>query len=81
MTIELEEYKRRGICDSELIFLDYRFTIPNFPSRLLSYMQAKLPVLACTDPNTYIEMLLKKADLVSNVEVMMWKLSLGELRR
>lgn len=36
-------------CDVGLIFLDYRFTIPNFPSRLLSYMQAKLPVLACTD--------------------------------
>lgn len=39
-------------CDVGLIFLDHRFTIPNFPSRLLSYMQAKLPVLACTDPNT-----------------------------
>lgn len=39
-------------CDVGLIFLDYRFTIPNFPSRLLSYMQAHLPVLACTDPNT-----------------------------
>lgn len=36
-------------CDVGLIFLDHRFTIPNFPSRLLSYMQAKLPVLACTD--------------------------------
>ena len=35
-----------GACDVGLIFLDYRFTIPNFPSRLLSYMQAKLPVLA-----------------------------------
>ncbi|MDO5138482.1 MAG: glycosyltransferase family 4 protein [Oscillospiraceae bacterium] len=41
-------------CDVGLIFLDYRFTIPNFPSRLLSYMQAKIPVLACTDPNTDI---------------------------
>lgn len=41
-------------CDVGMIFLDYRFTIPNFPSRLLSYMQAKLPVLACTDPNTDI---------------------------
>lgn len=41
-------------CDVGLIFLDYRFTIPNFPSRLLAYMQAKLPVLACTDPNTDI---------------------------
>ena len=39
-------------CDVGLIFLDHRFTIPNFPSRLLSYMQAKLPVLAVTDPNT-----------------------------
>lgn len=41
-----------GACDIGLIFLDYRFTIPNFPSRLLSYLQAKIPVLACTDPNT-----------------------------
>lgn len=39
-------------CDVGLIFLDYRFTIPNYPSRLLSYMQAYLPVLACTDRNT-----------------------------
>ena len=37
-----------------LIFLDHRFTIPNFPSRLLGYIQARLPVLACTDPNTDI---------------------------
>ena len=43
-----------GACDVGMIFLDYRFTIPNFPSRLLSYMQAKLPVLAVTDPNTDI---------------------------
>ena len=43
-----------GACDVGMIFLDHRFTIPNFPSRLLSYMQAKLPVLACTDPNTDI---------------------------
>lgn len=39
-------------CDVGLLFLDYRFTIPNFPSRLLSYMQARLPVLCCTDPHT-----------------------------
>ena len=43
-----------GACDIGLIFLDYRFTIPNFPSRLLGYMQAKIPVLACTDVNTDI---------------------------
>ena len=41
-------------CDVGLIFLDYRFTIPNFPSRILGYMQAKLPVLACTDTATDI---------------------------
>lgn len=41
-----------GACDVGLIFLDHRFTIPNFPSRLLSYMQAKIPVLAVTDLNT-----------------------------
>ena len=43
-----------GACDVGLIFLDHRFTIPNFPSRLLSYMSAKLPVLAVTDSNTDI---------------------------
>lgn len=43
-----------GACDVGLIFLDYHFTIPNFPSRLLSYMQAKIPVLAVTDINTDI---------------------------
>ena len=41
-----------GSCDVGMLFLDHRFTIPNFPSRLLSYMQAKIPVLAVTDPNT-----------------------------
>lgn len=41
-------------CDVGLIFLDHRFTIPNFPSRLLSYMDAGLPVLAATDRNTDI---------------------------
>lgn len=48
-----EDYDRMiAACDVGMIFLDHRFTIPNFPSRLLSYMQAGLPVLACTDPNT-----------------------------
>ncbi len=48
-----EDYDRlTAACDIGLIFLDHRFTIPNFPSRLLAYMQAGLPVLAATDPNT-----------------------------
>lgn len=48
-----EDYERlAGACDAGMIFLDHRFTIPNFPSRILSYMQAKLPVLAVTDRAT-----------------------------
>jgi hypothetical protein len=43
-----------GACDVGMIFLDHRFTIPNYPSRIISYMQAKIPVLAVTDPNTDI---------------------------
>lgn len=43
-----------GAADVGMIFLDHRFTIPNFPSRLLSCLSAKLPVLAVTDPNTDI---------------------------
>lgn len=41
-------------CDVGLIFLDHRFTIPNYPSRLLSYLEYKMPVLCVTDPNTDI---------------------------
>lgn len=51
-----------GACDVGMIFLDHRFTIPNFPSRLLSYMQAKIPVLACTDQNTDIGKVITEAD-------------------
>ena len=43
------------LADVGLIFLDYRFTIPNFPSRLLTYLQNKLPVLAATDDVTDIK--------------------------
>ena len=39
-------------CDVGLIFLDHRFLIPNYPSRLLSYLENKMPVLCATDPNT-----------------------------
>ena len=41
-------------CDIGLIFLDHRFTIPNYPSRLLPYLENKMPVLCATDPNTDI---------------------------
>jgi glycosyltransferase involved in cell wall biosynthesis len=41
-------------CDVGLLFLDKRFTIPNFPSRLLSYLEFKMPVIASTDRSTDI---------------------------
>ena len=43
-----------SLCDVGLIFLDKRFTIPNFPSRLLSYLECRMPVLMATDVNTDI---------------------------
>lgn len=47
-----EDYDRLvQACQVGLIFLDYRFTIPNFPSRLLSYLENRMPVISCTDPN------------------------------
>jgi glycosyltransferase involved in cell wall biosynthesis len=41
-------------CDVGLIFLDKRFTIPNYPSRLLSYLENHMPVISATDSNTDI---------------------------
>lgn len=49
---EYEELVRS--CDVGLVFLDHRFSIPNYPSRLLSYLENKMPVLCATDPNTDI---------------------------
>lgn len=47
------EYDRLlEITDVGLIFLDRRFTIPNFPSRLTAYMEYSIPILAATDKNT-----------------------------
>ena len=47
--------------DVGLIFLDRRFTIPNFPSRLTSYMESSLPVLAATDVNTDLKDVLQES--------------------
>lgn len=40
------------LCLGSVIFLDPRFTIPNSPSRFLSYLENSMPVLLATDPNT-----------------------------
>lgn len=41
-------------CDVGLVFLDHRFLLPNYPSRLLSYMEYKMPVICATDVHTDI---------------------------
>ncbi|MCY0979382.1 glycosyltransferase family 4 protein [Chryseobacterium wangxinyae] len=54
--------KLLAACDVGLIFLDKNFLIPNFPSRLLSYLEMKIPVLAATDANTDIGDIIEKAN-------------------
>ncbi len=46
------------VCDIGLIFLDRRFTIPNYPSKTLSYFECSLPIMAAIDKSTdYSKML------------------------
>lgn len=63
MQLSKEEYEILvNSCDVGLIFLDSRFTIPNFPSRILSYMQASMPVLAATDVSTDIGQIIESGE-------------------
>lgn len=47
-------------CDVGMLFLDGRFIIPNFPSRILSYMENEMPTIAATDVNTDIGKIMKE---------------------
>lgn len=59
--IPKEDYDQLAkACDVGLIFLDYRFTIPNYPSRLLPYLKEKKPIIAATDPNTDVGIIAEK---------------------
>jgi len=49
-----------NICDIGLIFLDPRYTIPNYPSRLLNYLEFKKPVLMAIDCNTDVGTIAEK---------------------
>ncbi len=67
-------------CDIGLIFLDKRFLIPNFPSRLLSYLEMKLPVISATDKNTDVGDVIEEARcgykvLAGNQEAMQNKIN------
>jgi glycosyltransferase involved in cell wall biosynthesis len=57
-----EYHELLSCCDVGLIFLDKRFTIPNFPSRFLSYVEYGLPVLAATDKNTDLGSVIQKGE-------------------
>ena len=51
--IPRREYEKlTRACDIGLIFLDKRFTIPNYPSKTLSYLECSLPIMAAIDKNT-----------------------------
>ena len=61
-SIPQKKYRELLICmDIGLIFLDSRFTIPNFPSRVLDYMDMSLPIIAATDDATDIGRILSNA--------------------
>ena len=44
--------KLEASADIALVFLDARFTIPNYPSRILSYMENAIPILFSVDKST-----------------------------
>ncbi len=48
--------------DIGLIVLDPRFTIPNYPSRILSYMEYSKPVIAATDKTTDLKCLIENSN-------------------
>ena len=55
-----EEYdKLCAACNVGMVMLDRRFTIPNYPSRMLSYFENSMPIFACTDKNTDVRQLVE----------------------
>ncbi|MBM3454922.1 MAG: glycosyltransferase family 4 protein [Bacteroidetes bacterium] len=64
--IEFDEIAKYG--EAGLILLDKRFTIPNFPSRLLTYLENKMSIWTATDVNTDIGQLAKDNEFGFSVE-------------
>jgi glycosyltransferase involved in cell wall biosynthesis len=48
------------ISDIGLIFLSRKFSIPNYPSRLLTYLENKIAILLATDENTDVGSIAEK---------------------
>lgn len=80
-----EEYERVAkCCDVGLVCLDRHFTIPNFPSRILSYMQESIPVLAMTDANTDLREVIAEGNFgywCENGDVEAFNLLCGKLQK
>ena len=71
-------------CDIGLIFLNEKFTIPNFPSRVLSYFEYGLPVIAATDGNTDFGKMIENATAgyyIAAGDIETFNLKLKELAR
>lgn len=49
-------------CDVGLIFLDKRFTIPNYPSKSLAYFDASIPIMAALDINNDFKDLIEESN-------------------
>lgn len=49
-------------CDIGLIFLDKRFTIPNFPSKSLAYFNLAIPIMAALDKNNDFKDMLEQTE-------------------
>jgi putative glycosyltransferase len=65
-----EEYEKLlSSCDAGFILLDSRFTIPNYPSRTLAYLEKGIPIIAATDRNTDIK------DLIQDNDIGLWSCS------
>lgn len=69
-SLSRKEYEKLLLsCDAGFIFLDSRFTIPNYPSRTLAYLEKGIPIIAATDKNTDIK------DLILENNVGLWSCS------
>jgi glycosyltransferase involved in cell wall biosynthesis len=49
------------VCDIGLVNISNKFSVPNIPSRTLSYWEAKLPILAAIDKNTDYSSILEQS--------------------
>lgn len=61
--MQREEFEKLlSACDIGMVFLDKRFTVPNFPSKTLSYFECALPIIAAVDDATDYGDIIEKID-------------------